>query len=109
MNLKLIREELGISQKELAEKLNVSPTNIYNYEKGRTQPSIEWIIKIADALNVTTDYLLGREDDFGNVVINSDSSVVLNKEEQEIFELYRKLDKEQRAFFIQALKGLAIK
>lgn len=68
MNLRLIREELGISQKELAEKLNVSHTNIYNYEVGRTEPSLDMLKQIAAVLGVSVGYLVGAEDESGRPV-----------------------------------------
>lgn len=68
MNLRLIREELGLSQKELAEKLNVSHTNIYNYEVGRTEPSIDILKQLAAVLGVSVGYLVGAEDESGRAV-----------------------------------------
>lgn len=69
--LKELREERGLQQKELAEFLNVSKSTISGWEVGRNEPKQEILIKIASFFEVTTDYLLGREDDFGNVTISS--------------------------------------
>ena len=91
MRLKEIREELNISQKEFAKKLNVSPTNIYNYENGRTEPSIEILIQICNLLNVTADYLIGRTDDFG-VVTREDGALSLSGNERDLLSSFRKLD-----------------
>lgn len=61
--LRIEREKLGLKQKEMAEKLNM-PSNTYNgYETGRRIPALDVASNIADALNVTTDYLLGRTDE----------------------------------------------
>lgn len=90
MKLRKIREDLGLSQKELSLKLNVSPTNIYNYEIGRTEPSIEVLIKLADILNVSIDYLVGREDDFG--IIKSGAELQLKDDEAKLLTEYRLLD-----------------
>lgn len=57
--LKELRKKNNISQEKLGEYLNVTSTAIYSWEINRTQPSIENIIRIADFFNVTTDYLLG--------------------------------------------------
>ena len=95
MKLKELRLNQGLSQKDLAEKLNVSPTNIYNYETGRTEPSIEWIIKLADALNTSVDYLIGH-DDVESVQRASASG--LSPEELELLRNYALLsDVERRA------------
>ncbi len=90
MKLRKIREDLGLSQKELSLKLNVSPTNIYNYEIGRTEPSIEVLIKLADILNVSIDYLVGREDDFG--IVKSGAELQLKEDEAKLLSEYRLLD-----------------
>ena len=54
------RVEAGLTQVQLAEKAGVTARTIQNYELGNRKPSnMEVIQKIADALNTTTEYLLG--------------------------------------------------
>lgn len=53
MDIKKIREELNISQKELAEKAEISQQFICDIEAGRRKPSIDTAIKIARVLNIT--------------------------------------------------------
>ena len=60
--LKILREELGLKQEELAQKLSVSPSSIGMYETNKREPNSEIIIKIANFFNVTIDYLLGKSD-----------------------------------------------
>ena len=55
-----LRESQNYTQKEFADLLNISKGCLSKYETGRTQPSIETLIKMADTLNVTLDYLVGR-------------------------------------------------
>ena len=52
MNIKKRREQLGISQKELAERAKISQSFLCDIEQGRCKPSIETAIKIAQVLNV---------------------------------------------------------
>ena len=52
MNIKEKREQLGISQKELAERTKISQSFLCDIEQGRCKPSIETAIKIAQVLNV---------------------------------------------------------
>ena len=54
------REEKGWSQSELAEKCEVSRVMIGKYERGEAIPSLEAAKKIADALEVSLDYLAGE-------------------------------------------------
>lgn len=58
--LKALREEHGITQKELAEKLNLTPKAISFYELGSREPSGDVIIQMAQIFETTTDYLLGN-------------------------------------------------
>lgn len=57
--LKELRKNKNISQEKLGEILRVSANAIYSWENNRTQPPIETITKLADYFGVTTDYLLG--------------------------------------------------
>lgn len=47
-----IRKEKGLTQKELAEKLNISPAMVNQYEKNKRNPKKETLQKIADALDI---------------------------------------------------------
>lgn len=52
----------GWSQVQLAKKLNVTKQTVSNWENDNIQPSIDMLVRLAKAFNVTTDYLLGLED-----------------------------------------------
>ena len=56
-----LRKEFGLSQADLAKKLNASRDMIGKYERNEHLPSIEMASKIADLFGVTIDYLLGKE------------------------------------------------
>lgn len=59
--LKLLREEKGITQKELGKMLNISERVIGYYEANDRFPKDETILKlISDYFNVSADYLIGR-------------------------------------------------
>ena len=61
MFLKRVRKE-GYTQKEIAEKCGVSNFTISDYESGRCKPSVDVLIKLADAFGVSVDAVLGREE-----------------------------------------------
>lgn len=63
--LKNARTSLKLTQSDLAKKVNTTKGTISNYENGHSTPSNEMLVFLADALNVTTDYLLGRSDNQG--------------------------------------------
>ena len=52
MNIRERREQLGISQKELAEKAGISQSFLCDIEQGRCKPSIDTAIKLARVLDV---------------------------------------------------------
>lgn len=56
--IKVVRMEQGLSQADLAEYTDLSVPYISHIETGRSKASLETIVNIADALNVTVDRLL---------------------------------------------------
>ena len=58
--LKELRIEKGFTQKQISQVLNISEDSIYNWEKGRSEPSITDLINLAILLDVTIDYLVGK-------------------------------------------------
>lgn len=60
--LKESRKRKRLTQKEVAEYLQIAPHSYQNYEIGERRPSFECLVAIADYFDVTTDYLLGRTD-----------------------------------------------
>lgn len=54
------RKQHGLTQTELAERLDLSQTVISSYEIGRLRPHPDLLLKLADILDLSTDELLGR-------------------------------------------------
>ena len=60
-----IREEQNLSQTDLARRAGLKPPAISQYESGVRHPSYEALLKLSNALGVSTDYLIyGREDKY---------------------------------------------
>lgn len=74
-NIRCLRKESKLTQKELADKANISFRTIQNYEKGLTPPSIKTIEKIALALDVSVERLISKYV-FDN---NTTASAILEK------------------------------
>lgn len=53
-----LRREAGMSQAQLAALLQISPSAMGMYEQGRREPSVQILVQLAKALDVSTDYLL---------------------------------------------------
>lgn len=89
--LKDLRIEKNKTQKEVATAIQTTDDTIYSWEKGRSQPSIEMLARLADFFECSIDYLVGREDDFG--IIQSSATVpALTALESEMLSHFRALD-----------------
>jgi transcriptional regulator with XRE-family HTH domain len=62
--LRSAREYRGLTQGQLAERANLQPSAISHFETGARKPSFDNLRLLADTLDVTTDYLLGRVEEF---------------------------------------------
>lgn len=60
--IKDLRNELGLTQTQLAQKIGVATNTVSQYEKGLSKTSIDVIANLAVILETTTDYLLGLSD-----------------------------------------------
>ena len=60
--LKSARTLRGVSQNQLAIEAGLPPSSVSHFEAGARKPSFDNLKKLATALNVTTDYLLGRSE-----------------------------------------------
>ncbi len=61
IRLKSLRNQTGLTQKQLAERLGVTKSVVSYYELQERYPSPEVLIKLAQIFHVSTDYLLGIE------------------------------------------------
>ncbi|MGX7074494.1 helix-turn-helix domain-containing protein [Falseniella ignava] len=59
-NIKRLRKNKGLKQQEIAELLGVKRNTYSDWENGKTEPNFEKLFLLAEYLETTTDYLLGR-------------------------------------------------
>ena len=59
LQLRNLLEQDGISQKQLAEDLNISATTLNGYIQNRRQPDAKMVIRLASYFHTTTDYIYG--------------------------------------------------
>ena len=60
-NLRNLRKELGLSQKQVAEKLNISQQTYSDYENDKTEPTMDMLVRLANLFGVSIDELLDIE------------------------------------------------
>ncbi|MDR0426249.1 MAG: helix-turn-helix domain-containing protein [Clostridiales bacterium] len=66
--LKELRIEKDLKQRDLAEKINVTQAVISFLETGAREPTVQMLKNIAKYFNVSIDYLVGLEDEYGNKI-----------------------------------------
>ena len=86
-----LRIERGLLQRELSNKIYIAPNTLSQFESGKARPSYEVLVSLADFFEISVDYLLGREDDFGNITVQSTKTAPLPNNEQALLDNFRKL------------------
>lgn len=99
----LIREKLGISKAEAARRVGLSKMGYGRYESGERIPSVQTIEVMAQKLNTSVDYLMGKTDDPG-----PDQVVIRKADDSDMFEFisYYKKDEEFKKRIKHYLKEL---
>jgi len=59
--IKLMRESKGLTQKELAQQLNITQQSICKYETGQCFPNLSTLREISEFFDTTVDYLLAED------------------------------------------------
>lgn len=88
--LKELRKKADFTQVEVAEKLGISQPAYASWERGVKKPTQENLVKIAQVLNVSVDYLVGNSEEKSDELDNIEllfrmNSEGLTDEEKEIF------------------------
>lgn len=60
--LKALRENIGISQKRLADEIGITQASVNRYETDKTTPTAETMLWYAERFDVSLDYIFGRTD-----------------------------------------------
>ena len=76
-NLKFIRQQKGISQQELAEKLNIDRSTVSRWENEEMEATISNAIQVADALNIPLPEFLGKDLTHNNDINQFDELEIL--------------------------------
>lgn len=105
--LKSLREEKKLSQKDVAKECNVSTTCICQLETGARNPTGSTLELLADFFGCSIDYLVGREDDFGTIVIKKPSSIVLTPDEELLLAMFQSLDPLHQKQVLGYVEGFA--
>lgn len=99
-NLYRLMYEYKITQKQLAESIGASQSNVSDWLNGKTLPSADKLVALADFFDVTIDYLFGRTPPISSAPTLSDT-------EQELVELFRSLSPEQAEMLLLTARTAA--
>ena len=109
--IKLLREELNISQEELANKLGLSKGIISLYENEKRKPSFDILNKLSKIFNCSIDYIIGNWNEAEPTLINVYSSVhagILSEMIENIVdteEISEKMARSDKTYFGLKVKG----
>lgn len=104
-NLKDLRKEKTLTQKELATYLGLTANCICEWENQRSEPSMAAIAKMCTLFDVSADYLLGRSDDLGGIAV-SPTAPALSAEERQLLALFGQMTHVQRVKVLAYSEGL---
>ena len=96
--LQKLRNDLNMTQKELAEKLDIKQQAISSYEQGTSKPKNDVIIKISKIFNISIGYLMGVTDNPYEKEMPADA--------KELLEIYDSLPYDKKNISIEILKVL---
>ena len=64
MRIRQLREATGMTQSELAKRLDVTRSSINAWESGLSTPTTQYVVALSRLFHVTADYLLGMKDEY---------------------------------------------
>ena len=100
--IKELRQQKQLDQKDLAQIMQIGKGSISNWEVGRTEPSVEYLIKLANYFEVSVDYLLGHSNEVGII----ETGAALSNDEQELLNLYKRMSSGNKNKLLGYAQGL---
>lgn len=95
-----LRTEKGLSQRSMATNFNVSQGTYNNWENGRTQPSVEQLVALANFFGVSVDYLVSNDE------VRNDIKDSLTEEQRKLFRAVSQLDVRSASLLADFLESL---
>ncbi len=105
VRLKELRKQAHLTQVELAKRLGIGQSSYADWERGKKKPTQENLVKIAQVLDVTVDYLVGNSEEKSDELDNIEllfrmNSKGLTDEEKAVFkkELIEFMEERKKLF-----------
>lgn len=104
--IKELRKQKNISQKKLSEMIGYSQSVISDWENCNAEPTTSAVSALANCFGCSIDYLVGRENEEGNIVF-SDSVLQLSDLESELIKVFRSLPDKYKHQALGLMQGFA--
>ena len=105
--LKELRTNHEYTQAFLSKELKIGQSTIASYENGTREPHISILIAYADYFQCSVDWLIGREDDFGNIVTANRETTAITVDAKELLDIFNSLEREHRAQILEYARYFA--
>ena len=103
--LKELRIEKNYKQANLAKKLNLTPSTISDWERGRSEPNVSQLIALANNYGCTIDYIVGRENEDGTIYIMGNE---LSKSENQLLDMVRQLHEDDKDIVYKLVESILL-
>ena len=97
-----LRKDKNLLQQEIAIKINITRSTISDWENERSEPNIDQLLKLSDFFNCSIDFLLGREDDFGNVTAHPE----LSEREKTLLNYFNQLSDSRQEVILETMSDM---
>lgn len=104
--LKESRKQARLTQGEISEKLGISQPAYASWEGGTKKPTQENLVKIAQILNITVDYLVGNSDEEITNKVLEDIEILFRKNSEGLSDEEKSLFKQELIAFMEERKKL---
>lgn len=106
--IKDLRQNRDLTQREVAENVEISRSVLSQYENNFVEPTAYVVKRFAEFFDVTADYLLGLEDDFGARTATNAAPMreSLTEKERALLEAFRQLLPETQDFILRSTQGM---
>lgn len=85
-----LREETGVSMKQVADAVGVSDAAVCKWENGNAEPKVSYLIKLAEYFECSIDYIAGKTNDFG-MATHAEPPLKLTQKEKKLINSFRQL------------------
>jgi transcriptional regulator with XRE-family HTH domain len=105
--LRSLRKKRGYRQYDFACALNMSRSAFAMWETGKTEPTLDALAQMTFLLNCTAGYLIGTENEVGEVTLKNicEEKPSITNEELNILELYKKTDPLYKTIIIEIMQS----